>query len=64
MMRFPQKTICSIPGGCSDLGGPCPSCICENCGGRGYVPGDPEADPIEECQDCDGTGHYVVPISV
>lgn len=55
----PQKTRCSVRGGCSPLDGPCPACNCENCGGKGYVPGDPEAAPIEDCQYCDGTGKAV-----
>lgn len=29
---------------------------CGYCHGKGYVPGDPEADPIEDCPRCKGTG--------
>lgn len=29
---------------------------CDYCFGKGYVPGDPEGAPIEDCQKCKGTG--------
>jgi hypothetical protein len=29
---------------------------CSNCGGRGYVAGDPEGAPIEDCPKCRGSG--------
>jgi DnaJ-class molecular chaperone len=29
---------------------------CSHCKGRGYVEGDPEGAPIEDCPKCKGTG--------
>ena len=58
-MRAQQKTRCRFKEGCSIFGGPCPGCECVQCDGHGYVPGDPEAAPIEECDFCGGTGCYV-----
>jgi hypothetical protein len=59
MGTLPQRTVCSVEGGCSDIGGPCPSCYCEACEGMGVVPGDPEGDALEECQCCNGSGRCV-----
>lgn len=61
-MKPRQHTICSVVGGCSIFGGPCPSCHCDHCDGTGGVnDGDPETgDRMIDCQMCGGTGRAVI----
>ncbi len=36
--------------------------VCPWCKGKGYVSGDPEGAPIEDCQKCRGTGEVANPM--
>jgi hypothetical protein len=37
---------------------------CPMCGGRGYVPDDPEGAPIMGCENCGGSGHVASALSL
>jgi hypothetical protein len=52
---------CTVKGGCSDIGGPCPSCLCSYCEGEETIGAakTPEGDLIDVlCPHCDGISRY------